>query len=251
MAFKDMAPTTFGTWNYPMAVAAINAGEIACLNASGYLVPGSVATGLLAVGIAKKSVDNSGGSAGDLTCPVMTSFDSHGGIRAFPLSNSAGGAAVVQGSRVCWVAGPNSVRVDDNGGTCSRAGKVHAFDDDGNVLVIFDMDDDATDVSALDARVESLELGAITMQAVNATLASGTITINSGITVSAASEVMPVLIGAITGSTNFASLSELKASRVNGAPGVGTVVIRALGSDGALDADAAGAIRVLIFTPAA
>lgn len=93
--------------------------------------------------------------------------------------------------------------------------------------------------------------GVPAMQAVNATLAAGTITIATGITVAASSEVVPVLIGALTGSTNFASLGELKASRVNGAPGVGTVVIQAYGADGALDVDAAGAIRVLIFTPKA
>ncbi len=87
------------------------------------------------------------------------------------------------------------------------------------------------------------------MQAVNATLASGTITISTGITVAANSEVIPLLIGALTGTTNFGSLGELKASRVNGAPGVGTVVIQAYGDDGALDADAAGAIRVVILTP--
>lgn len=87
------------------------------------------------------------------------------------------------------------------------------------------------------------------MQAVDATLASGTITINSGITVASTSEVIPVLIGPITGSTNFAWVGELKSSRVNGAPGVGVVVVQAYGTDGALDADAAGAIRVIILTP--
>jgi hypothetical protein len=89
------------------------------------------------------------------------------------------------------------------------------------------------------------------MQAVNATLALGTITISTGITVAANSEVIPLQIGAITGSTDFGSLRELKASRVNGAPGVGTVVIEAVGSDGAKDVDAAGAIRVVILTPTA
>jgi hypothetical protein len=87
------------------------------------------------------------------------------------------------------------------------------------------------------------------MQAVNATLVAGTVTINSSITVATDSEVVPVLIGALSGTTNFGQVGELKASRVNGAPGVGTVVIQAYGDDGALDVDAAGAIRVLIFTP--
>jgi hypothetical protein len=93
--------------------------------------------------------------------------------------------------------------------------------------------------------------GVPVMQAVNATLANGTITISSGITVAASSEVVPVMIGALTGTTNLAALGELKASRVNGAPGVGSIVVQAYGDDGAIDADAAGAIRVLIFTPKA
>lgn len=91
----------------------------------------------------------------------------------------------------------------------------------------------------------------VSLQAVNATLVAGTATIATGITVAADSEVVPVIIGALSGTTNFGGVGELKASRVAGAPGVGTVVIQAYGDDGAIDADAAGAIRVLIFTPIA
>lgn len=250
MAFLNMEITTFSKKAFPLAAnAVVNAGEIAVVNASGYVLAGSVATGLDAIGVFLESVDNTGGANGDAEALVQTSTQR----TVLPMLNASGGDALDQSNfpRACWISGPNTVADNDGGGTRSYAGKCWGFDDEGRALVEFDLDSDATDISALDARVGALELGAIDMQAVNATLASGTVTINSGITVSAASEVMPLLIGAITGSTNFASLSELKASRVNGAPGVGTVVIRALGSDGALDADAAGAIRVLIFTPAA
>lgn len=98
---------------------------------------------------------------------------------------------------------------------------------------------------------DALALGeaAPAMQAVAATLVSGTIEITEGIVVAANSEVQPILIGNITGSTNFATLRERKASRVNGADGVGAITVDAVGSDGLLDSDAAGAIRVLIFTP--
>lgn len=106
-----------------------------------------------------------------------------------------------------------------------------------------------TDVEGALAEIYPLVHAAPAMQAVDATLATGTITINSGIVVAADSEVIPVLIGALSGSTNFGSLGELKASRVVGGDGVGTVVIQAYGADGALDADAAGAIRVVILTP--
>lgn len=84
------------------------------------------------------------------------------------------------------------------------------------------------------------------MQAVNATLVNGTVTINSGIVVAATSEVIAFPKGAITGSTNFGCVQELIASR--SVPG--TIVIQAVGNDGAIDADAAGAVRVVILTPA-
>ncbi len=91
--------------------------------------------------------------------------------------------------------------------------------------------------------------GVPVMQAVTATLASGTITISTGIIVAANSEVIAYPRGAITGSTNFGCVRELVASRVAGVAGVGTVVIEAVGADGAKDTDAAGAIRVVILTP--
>lgn len=107
----------------------------------------------------------------------------------------------------------------------------------------------ATTVEGALAELAVLGHAAPAMQAGNATLVSGTVTVNTGITVATASEVIPVAIGAITGSTNFAGLRELKASRVNGAPSTGTIVLEAVGSDGAKDVDAAGAIRFVILTP--
>lgn len=91
--------------------------------------------------------------------------------------------------------------------------------------------------------------GASGVQVVAGTLVAGTVTIAAGFTISAASEVVPIQTVAITGSTNFGSLRELKASRVTGAAGVATVVLEAVGADGAKDVDAAGAIRALILTP--
>lgn len=153
--------------------------------------------------------------------------------------------------------------------TDTSTGKVWRFDGDSSagasstVLVPDEGDGRWVDTNAAEGTAlaaaeaaqatadDALALGeaAPAMQAVAATLVAGTVTIASGIVVAADSEVVPILIGALTGSTNFASLGELKASRVNGADGVGTVVIQAYGADGALDSDAAGAIRVLIFTP--
>ncbi len=110
---------------------------------------------------------------------------------------------------------------------------------------------DATEALADAATAQETAEGPPLMQVAAATLVAGTATINTVITVAADSEVVPIQIGAITGSTNFGSLRELKSSRVNGAPSTGTIVVEAVGNDGAKDVDAAGAIRVLIFTPQA
>lgn len=87
------------------------------------------------------------------------------------------------------------------------------------------------------------------MQTGTATLASGTATVSAGIVLSSTSEVIPIETVAITGSTNFASLRELKASRVTGNAGTASMVLEAVGADGAKDTDAAGAIRFIILTP--
>lgn len=107
---------------------------------------------------------------------------------------------------------------------------------------------DGTNLTVLAAPVKATD-NVPYMQAVDATLASGTITINSAITVAANSEVIAYPKGTVTGSTNFAMVRELVASRVAGAPGVGTLVIEAITNTGVLDSDAAGAIRVVILTP--
>lgn len=57
--------------SYPVkASTTIYQGGLVALNA-GYLVPASTATGLIVVGCAQKTVNNSAGSDGDLTCPVL------------------------------------------------------------------------------------------------------------------------------------------------------------------------------------
>jgi hypothetical protein len=87
------------------------------------------------------------------------------------------------------------------------------------------------------------------MQTATATLVAGTATVASGIVVAANSEVIVFPTSTVTGSTNFASCRELLASRVNGASGVGTVVVEALTNGGVLDSDAAGAVKIIILAP--
>ena len=74
--------------SYPVAADAICfAGGIAVLDA-GYVKPGEADTGLIAVGIFQKSVDNTDGDDGDLTVPVRAGI--------FVLENATAGDACAQ-----------------------------------------------------------------------------------------------------------------------------------------------------------
>lgn len=89
-------------------------------------------------------------------------------------------------------------------------------------------------------------LGITKIQLTTGTLASGTCTISTGIVVAAGTKAFAVPAANITGSTNFGSLAHIIASNNVGGAGVGSIVIRALGNDGAVDADAAGTFHVLL-----
>lgn len=85
------------------------------------------------------------------------------------------------------------------------------------------------------------------LQIATGTIASGEGTINTNIVVTASSYAFAIPTTVVTGSTNFGSLSNIVASNVVGAAGAGSVLIRALGSDGAKDADAACSFVALII----
>lgn len=77
-------------------------------------------------------------------------------------------------------------------------------------------------------------------------LAAGMAVVAAGITVTALTRVFVVSQAVITGSVNVGTFAHLVASNVVGAPGVGAVTINLLGDDGAVDADAAGTIALLL-----
>ncbi len=85
------------------------------------------------------------------------------------------------------------------------------------------------------------------LQIATGTIASGEATINTNIVVTANSYVLPIPTANVTGSTNFGSLANIRASNQVGGAGVGSVLIRGLGNDGAKDADAAGAFVAFII----
>ena len=119
------------------------------------------------------------------------------------------------------------------------------------------VEDSATQLTATTVEAALAELAAkfaagltpaITkLQIATGTISSGEATINTNIVVTSNSYVIAMPTANVTGSTNFACLSNTRASNVAGAAGVGSVLIRALGSDGAKDADAAGAFVALII----
>lgn len=119
------------------------------------------------------------------------------------------------------------------------------------------VEDSATQLTATTVEAALAELAAkfaaglvpaiAKLQIATGTIASGEGTINTNIVVTASSYAFAIPTTVVTGSTNFGSLSNIVASNVVGAAGAGSVLIRALGSDGAKDADAACSFVALII----
>lgn len=235
-------------------------GHAAVLSA-GYAVPSSSTAGRVTVGRVKRTADNSAGADGAISVTVESGTflwdnagdvaQAHVGALAYwsaanTVTATAGGSVAgeiveVSASGVWVKTDPAAVALLAMLMGSGGAGAVGILDA-GTLYT-------ATTVEAALAEVRTLTNKAPAMQVGAATLASGTATVNTGIVVAANSEVIPIAIGAITGSTNYGGLRELKSSRVNGAAGTGTIVLEAVGADGAKDADAAGAIRFVILTP--
>lgn len=202
------------------ASTTIEKGKIVCLNASGYAVEGSDALGLRAMGVAQYTVANAGANGAEkviVECGILR------------IDNSTTSAVTrADLGELVYIEDDETVR-SGNDGTSSAAGFAIKVDSDGVYV-----------------RFPAFERGAL-RQTGTATLASGTITIDAGITLTANSSVIVQPVGAITGSTNFACCHELEASRVVGPPGTAEMVLQALGANGALDADAAGDVRWTIL----
>jgi len=102
----------------PMKAATkIYAGGLVVSDA-GYAAPGRAATGLIALGIARKDVDNSTGANGDLYADVERG--------AFPFNNSASVDLIGQADigKDCFIVDDNTVAKTDGYGTRSRAGRI-------------------------------------------------------------------------------------------------------------------------------
>lgn len=110
-------------FNHPVAAAAhIYAGSIVVLDASRDAAPGSIATGLLAVGRAQAEVDNSAGAAGDLTVQVRK------GTFHFANDGSVSRADI---GGIAYIVDDQTVADNDGTATRSAAGAIVDVDADG------------------------------------------------------------------------------------------------------------------------
>ena len=113
-------------YNDPVAASTkIFAGALVVLNASGYLVPGSTATGLTPRGVAYEYVDNSSGYNGDLNC------ESRPGIFNFKNSASADLISRAEIGDDCYIVDDQTVAKTSATSTRSVAGKIVDVDTDG------------------------------------------------------------------------------------------------------------------------
>lgn len=107
------------------ANARIFGGALVAINAAGYAVPGSTATGLASAGVAQHRADNSGGAAGAIR--VRLSKTPH------QLGNSEAADAITLADvgKDCFIVDDQTVAKTDGAGTRSRAGRVFDVDADG------------------------------------------------------------------------------------------------------------------------
>lgn len=104
------------------------AGGLAVSDA-GYAAPGRTATGLIALGVFRKDVDNSAGGAGAVSADIERG--------AFPFHNSSAGDAIAQADlyQDVYIVDDNTVAKTDGSGTRSKAGRAIGFLDNGQVVV--------------------------------------------------------------------------------------------------------------------
>lgn len=103
----------------------IFAGALVCLDASGNAVPGATSTTLKARGVAQEQVDNTGGSAGDL------SIESRRGV--FQFANSASTDQITRADidSDCYIVDDQTVAKTSATNTRSVAGVIRDVDSNG------------------------------------------------------------------------------------------------------------------------
>jgi hypothetical protein len=123
---RNTAMQTAELIEVPVAAGAVCfAGGMAAANATGFATPAATATTLTYLGRFEEYVDNSSGSAGDVTVLVRRG-------KAFKWKNS-GTNAVTQASlgKVCYMVDDETVAATNGSSTRSAAGVVVAIESDG------------------------------------------------------------------------------------------------------------------------
>jgi hypothetical protein len=112
-------------FRHPVAAGVkIFAGALVVMNASGFVEPGTTATGKIGLGRAEEAVDNTAGSAG----AVLVNYRRG----TFRFANAAGDAVTLASVGTdCFVVDDQTVAATDGGGTRSVAGTVLDVDDAG------------------------------------------------------------------------------------------------------------------------
>lgn len=101
------------------------AGTIAVLNASGFVEPGSTATGLITLGKFRNQYDNSAGADGD----IDAEFDR--GIFRFENSTASDEITITDIGAICYIVDDQTVAKTDGTGTRSAAGRIDDVDASG------------------------------------------------------------------------------------------------------------------------
>lgn len=100
-------------------------GALTAIDASGYATPGATATTLIGAGRAEATVDNSSGSAADLTVQVRK------GIFKYDNSAAADEITIAEIGDDCYIVDDQTVAKTDGTASRSVAGTVFQIDSDG------------------------------------------------------------------------------------------------------------------------
>ncbi|WP_110678730.1 hypothetical protein [Salinicola sp. RZ23] len=115
-----------------LAGAVCYAGTLAMIDTDGYVQPAREATGLTAVGVFDKLIDNTGGLSGDAHAEVNRGY--------FKLAGATGADEIAAGDigKPCYAVDAQTVALTDGSGTRSVAGIIDGVDGDGGVWVYVD-----------------------------------------------------------------------------------------------------------------
>lgn len=183
---------------------------------TGNAKPATAATGLLALGIFTEPANNSTGSAGAINALIEAGV--------FRLGNSTAGDAIAAANigQVCYLVDDQTVALTSAGQTRSPAG----------IIVDVDATSTMVDVSMGIQHAGLAGAGGATSKAIQtagATLAAGTATVNTGISLTATSVIVPVIktVGAGVQGTHYSIVVN-----ATGAPGTASFTCNAVSTAG-------------------